>query len=489
MDLRGDRSPTDGRGTLGGTSARCARRVGWQPLAAPTGPPDPTLAASGFTRLARVHALSTAVDTLVATSLAGSLFFSIPTGEARGRVALYLLLTIAPFAIVGPVLGPVLRPGQGRAPDAGDRHRPAPRRRVRADGALPRHPPRSSRSPSACSCSASPTPSPGPRSCRPSWPTTTELVEANAKLSLLSGDRGFRRGRTRCADAQAGRAPSGCSCWPPSSPPPRPLAAAQLPRTQVAAEPADQVEEDELHSHGVVLASEAMGVLRGVVGFLTFLLAFALRGGGDDTPVPVGLALGRVVRSVAGFEVAPADGGSGASPTWHFGVVIGVSVFGALIGALVAPRLRDAMSEERILQGALVGTIVCALARRGARRAPRRGRHRPRASASRASAGKLAFDSIVQRDAPDANRGRSFAMFETRFQLFWVLGGFIPVVVALPARVGYLVVAGAAGFALFSYLAGLRGHGPPAGAPSSPPVGTPAAEAALRRRRRPSPPF
>ena len=45
-----------------------------------------------------MHALSTAVDTLVATSLAGSLFFSIPTGEARGRVALYLLLTIAPFA-------------------------------------------------------------------------------------------------------------------------------------------------------------------------------------------------------------------------------------------------------------------------------------------------------------------------------------------------------------------------------------------------------
>ena len=80
---------------------------GWQPLSQPEADrPDPTLAASAFTRLARVHALSTAVDTLVATSLAGSLFFSIPTGEARGRVALYLLLTIAPFAIVGPVLGP-----------------------------------------------------------------------------------------------------------------------------------------------------------------------------------------------------------------------------------------------------------------------------------------------------------------------------------------------------------------------------------------------
>ena len=263
------------------------------------------------------------------------------------------------------------------------------------------------------------------------------------------------------------------------------VAAAHLPRTQVAAEPADKLEEDELHSHGVVLASEAMGVLRGIVGFLTFLLAFALRGGGDDTPVPVGLALGRVVRSVAGFEVAPAGGGSGASPTWHFGVIIGVSVFGTLVGALAAPRLRDSMSEERILQGALVGTIICAgtgavlggllgaaIAALGV--------------GSAASAGKLAFDSIVQRDAPDANRGRSFAIFETRFQMFWVLGGFVPVVVALPARVGFLVVAGAAGFALFSYLAGLRGGARPGRRP--PPVGTPAAEAALVGAP-PDPPF
>jgi len=89
----------------------------------------------------------------------------------------------------------------------------------------------------------------------------------------------------------------------------------------------------------------------------------------------------------------------------------------------------------------------------------------------------LAFDSIVQRDAPDANRGRSFATFETRFQLFWVIGGFLPVVVALPARVGFLVVAGAVGFALFSYVAGLRGISSDGRA--SRPVGPPAAEAAL----------
>src|SRR5581483_11180291 len=48
-------------------------------------------------------------------------------------------------------------------------------------------------------------------------------------------------------------------------------------------------------------AAEAMGLLRGMVGFLTFLLAFDLKGGGNDAPVPVGLAIGRAVRHAARF--------------------------------------------------------------------------------------------------------------------------------------------------------------------------------------------
>jgi hypothetical protein len=71
------------------------------------------------------------------------------------------------------------------------------------------------------------------------------------------------------------------------------------------------------------------------------------------------------------------------------------------------------------------------------------------------SSAKQAFDAIVQRDAPDANRGRSFARFETRFQLFWVIGAIIPVVVSIPAELGYVVVAGVAGFAIVSYVLGM----------------------------------
>jgi hypothetical protein len=73
-----------------------------------------------------------------------------------------------------------------------------------------------------------------------------------------------------------------------------------------------------------------------------------------------------------------------------------------------------------------------------------------------AGTGKLAFDSIVQRDAPDAVRGRTFARFETRFQLAWVAGAALPVAVPIPSTMGMGVLALTAAVALSSYLAALR---------------------------------
>jgi hypothetical protein len=63
---------------------------------------------SGLSSLLTVHALHAAGDALIAVSLAGTLFFSVPIGEARSRVALYLVLTMLPFALLVPVAGPVL---------------------------------------------------------------------------------------------------------------------------------------------------------------------------------------------------------------------------------------------------------------------------------------------------------------------------------------------------------------------------------------------
>lgn len=62
----------------------------------------------GFRNLALTQGLSAAADTLIAIGLAGTLFFSVPSAEARANVVLYLMLTVAPFAIIGPTLGRIL---------------------------------------------------------------------------------------------------------------------------------------------------------------------------------------------------------------------------------------------------------------------------------------------------------------------------------------------------------------------------------------------
>jgi len=67
-----------------------------------------------FKQLAVSWSANVAGDTLVAVALAGTLFFDVPSAEARDKVALYLLLTLAPFAIVAPVLSAVF----GRFPGA-----------------------------------------------------------------------------------------------------------------------------------------------------------------------------------------------------------------------------------------------------------------------------------------------------------------------------------------------------------------------------------
>jgi len=411
------------------------------------------LTASSFTRLARVHALHATADALIATALAGSLFFSIPTGEARGRVALYLLLTMAPFAIIAPLIGPYL-----------DRARGGRRAMVIGTAAL-----RSvvcafmighvdslllfpeaflvlvlSKAYAVAKSALVPTVVAG----------DAELVEANSKLSLLSGIMGFAGAVPGLIALQVG-GPGASVALAALVSAAAAVAAMQLPASLVANVGPDAVEEAELHGHKILLAASAMGLMRGIVGFLTFLLAFDLRGGGDDAPVPLGMAVGQAVRQAAGFETT-GEGVPAGAPTWHFGVVLGVSVLGSLAGALVAPLLRRRVSEERILFGVLVGTAA------GGALAVFQGGLAGAAVIAgavgvAASAGKLAFDALVQRDAPDANRGRSFAAFETRFQLIWVVGAFIPVIVPIPARVGFVVVLAAAGFAAFSFLAGSRG--------------------------------
>jgi MFS family permease len=95
---RGARVAGRGAGTAGHFAVSQARRA-----ARAEGAGD-----SGLSRLIELHAFNAAGDAAVAISLAGTLFFQVPTGEARGQVALFLGLTMLPFAIVAPLIGPFL---------------------------------------------------------------------------------------------------------------------------------------------------------------------------------------------------------------------------------------------------------------------------------------------------------------------------------------------------------------------------------------------
>lgn len=65
-------------------------------------------AQTGLHRLIDLHAASVAGDAMIAVALAGTIFFNLPVGEARLKVGLYLLVTMAPFALLAPMVGPIL---------------------------------------------------------------------------------------------------------------------------------------------------------------------------------------------------------------------------------------------------------------------------------------------------------------------------------------------------------------------------------------------
>ena len=70
---------------------------------------------TGLSSLIELTAASSVGDAFVAVALAGTLFFNASVSQARSQVAIALLVTIAPFAVLAPLIGPLLdRLQQGR---------------------------------------------------------------------------------------------------------------------------------------------------------------------------------------------------------------------------------------------------------------------------------------------------------------------------------------------------------------------------------------
>jgi MFS family permease len=95
---RGLRSVARGTGRAGRLAWRTAQRAAGAEGAE----------SSGLARLIELGAFNAAGDAALAISLAGTLFFKVPADQARGQVSLFLGLTMLPFAIVAPLIGPFL---------------------------------------------------------------------------------------------------------------------------------------------------------------------------------------------------------------------------------------------------------------------------------------------------------------------------------------------------------------------------------------------
>ena len=452
-----------------------------------------------FTWLARTHLLSAAGDALIAIALAGSLFFNLDPAAARPKVALYLVVTMAPFAVVGPLIGPLV-----------DRSRGGRRGMIIGAGIaravlallMVRHLDSLLLFPEAFGALvAGKTYHVAKSAVVPGLVREErDLVEANSKLMLLSGLGGglavvpglllslassrwvlvlasavfvlmtfpaARLPRTAVRPARPERAErsEGSAAAPPAPPrrapsespgirwrPPTDLytgpwgdapgstpSRRRRPRPSVQHsqrfQPNPPPQQVSRRRGAMLLAGSAMGVVRAMTGFTLFLIAFWLRT--DD-----------------------------ATPLW-FGFMFTASAAGQLIGAVSAPWLRRRIREEVLLASTLLLSAAVAFY---VVTSPDRFSVLVLAMVIgfMSALGKLCFDAIVQRDEVPADRGRTFARFETRFQMMWVIGALVPVAAPsgiLPLRAGVMLLGIAATVAVVLYAGGMwalaRGRRPP----------------------------
>lgn len=368
-----------------------------------------------FRRLAMTHAAMIGGDAAMLIALADSLFLSIDPSAARGRVLLFLIVSFAPFVVIAPLIGPAIDRATGG------------RRAVIQVVALARVGISLAMAMSLDSLALFPLTFAAlvlqkaylisKQAIVPSVVSSDdELVEANAKLGVLAGLAGV-----------VGVVPAGLlQVIPPLAGWATLLYAAglfgfgflqarRLPDEAVVVQQESPVAEPELHAPRLRSAELSMMLLRASVGFLFFHLAFWLR--------------------------------SESAGTFWFGVAVAGAAVGTMIGNVLAPRVRPKLGEERMLSASLAlvvgaGTIAMVVGGTAS------GVALAGVVNFAAATGRLAFESLVQRMAPHANQGQAFARFETRFQLGWVVAGVVPVVITIPGRLGFLIVAVIAAVAL-----------------------------------------
>lgn len=410
---------------------------------------------TAFGRLALVHVFMMAGDTLVTVSLAGSLFFSVSPTEAKSKVLLYLLLTIAPFAVVSPVLGPLIdRSANGRriliAISAGLRAMLCWLMATHLDslwlfplaffllvfsklyvvtrGTLVPEMARSDQLRQHAGIVGD-----------AGWPNQALASESgyagfNAQLTLLGTLIGLIAGSVGAGILKGIGAPAvlvaASGVYLAAM-----VASARLRRStatlrdEVAGLSQSERDRHALNPLGdteVAWGLAAAALMRFTVGFATFLLAFGLR------------------RESAGLG-------------WY-AFALGLSGVGSLGGLAFVTRVRNRLREWVLLTVALFATGLAALL----------ASLHPVLWVQVLLAGWLgltaaiaqpSFDAITQAHVAPGAQGQTFARFAVRQQLLWVLGALIPVAIALGFGTGDRLLGALTLIASVAYPIGRRGAG------------------------------
>ncbi|MBC9957648.1 MFS transporter [Yimella sp. cx-51] len=367
---------------------------------------------SGLGRLTEVHAFSSAGDAAVTIGLAGTVFFAAPGDQARSQTLLFLVLTMLPFAIVAPLVGPLLdRMRHGRRWAIGGTLA------IRAflcwvlAGAI------ASNSTwlfplAMCVLVASKAYLVSRSAATPRLlPDGMTLVKANSRLSLAGVV-----GATVAGALAGGAAKFGGSEWA--------LRVAFVlftigtvlaillpPRvdSSVGEKPAPMFRKTKFPISGdVISALRANAGLRWLSGFLTLFMAFLMRAEpfpGWENKQTMLLAL---VLGAAGLGNA-------------LGTVMGnlMKVASPRVIVLVTLIVDAAMVVFAALNFKLWTAVLVALV-----------------AGVGQQLGKLALDSLIQDRVPEHMRTSVFGRSETLLQLSWVIGGIVAVVIPTTAHLG-----------------------------------------------------
>ena len=410
---------------------------------------------SGLTQLLWLHAVHMAGDAMIAVSLAGTLFFAATLDAQRSNVALYLLVTMAPFALLAPVIGPALdRLQRGRrwalAASLGGRGILALVMAAHHDDLL-LYPAALgvlvlSKSHNVLRSAVVPR----------VLPPALTLTSANARLSVFglvtAGVLGAAGGGIA---ALLGFAPllwCTTAVFVLGA-----VLAVRLPHHVDVPAGEQQVEVPLLEeaptvpsrlpwrrrtvSPHVVVALRAEAALRGLGGFLTIFTAFLVQASFPDA-WDASLALG---------SVAVAAG------------------LGSLLGTGLGTRLRTAEPDRVVLwaaAGAALVTVAAALLYSFPLAVAVAG-----VAALANALGKVSLDAVIQQEVPERQRASAFARSETVLQLAWVGGGGLGIALPPTGWLGFTVAAALLGLAVAVVLYGvLRGRTRrPAPAPPAPP--------------------